>query len=168
MLRTRGRRWTAVLPTVLLGVLLLSGTAASAAKIPIAVIVHGQVPVNGLSLPELRQIFRGQRQFWSNDLMITLLTPPRGTPEREVLLRKIYEQRSELQYQQYWINRLFSDGSSITPKDTGSHEMSASLARVIPGAIALVPANKIPRGVKVLRIDGKQPGESGYPLVASG
>jgi hypothetical protein len=45
--------------------------------------------------------------------------------------------------------------------------MSASLVRDIPGAIALVPASKVPPGVKVLRIDGKRPGEPGYPLVAS-
>jgi hypothetical protein len=42
--------------------------------------------------------------------------------------------------------------------------MSASLVRGIPGAIALVSMNKIPPGVKVLRIDGKKPGERGYGL----
>ncbi len=100
--------------------------------------------------------------------MVTLLMPPRGSPEREVLLRQIYQQRNEVQYQQYWIHQLFGGGAPLAPKTTGSQEMSASLAREIPGAIALVPLDKIPQDVKVLRIDGKQPGESGYPLVASG
>jgi phosphate transport system substrate-binding protein len=167
------RSKVALLRTVLLGVLFLSGAATGGGRIPIAgtpiaVIVHPQVPVDDISLAELRRIFLGERQSWSKDLEITLLTPPLGTPEREVLLHKIYQRRSEVQYQQYWINRLFSDGASTAPKMTGSNAMSASLARDLPGAIALVAADKVPRGVKVLRIDGRLPGDANYPLVTSG
>ena len=164
-------RQRALLRAVLFGALLLFVPSASTAKAkaPIAVIVHGEVPVSDLSLKELRRIFLGERQFWSKQLTITLLMPPRGSQEREVLLDKIYEQRSEAQYQHYWINKLFDDdGPQFAPKITGSDEMSASLVRVIPGSIALVPANKIPEGVKVLRIGGKRPGEAGYPLTTSG
>ncbi|HEX9945583.1 MAG TPA: hypothetical protein VGG03_26520 [Thermoanaerobaculia bacterium] len=169
MLETRAAPgWIALLPIVFLGATSFSA-AAGATRVPIAVIVHEQVPVDDLSLAELRRIFLGERQSWSKELMITLLMPPSGSPEREVLLNKIYERRSEVQYQHYWINKLFGDEAApVAPKVTGSPEMSASLARVIPGAIALVPANKIPQGVKVLRIDGKLPGQGGYPLVASG
>jgi len=158
------RRWTALLPTVLLGTSVLAGLAAGGGRVAIAVIVHERVPVDELSLPELRRIFLGQRNSWSDELTITLLMPPQDTPERKVLLNKIYERRSEVQYQQYWINKLFADAAPIAPKITGSHEMSASLVREIPGAIALVPATRIPPGVKVLRIDGKYPGEAGYGL----
>jgi hypothetical protein len=160
------RRRIAILPAVFLGAFLLS--APGAAGVPVAVIVHPQVPVDDLSLVELRRIFLGERQSWSPELAVTLLMPPSGSAERQVLLEKIYEQRSEVQYQQYWINKLFDDRASAGPKITDSPKMSASLARVIPGAVALVSAGKIPRGVKVLRIDGKLPGESGYPLVARG
>jgi len=131
---------------------------------PIAVIVHEQVPVDDLSLPELRRIFRGERLFWAGDLAITLLAPPRGSREREVLLDKVYDRHSEAEYQQYWINKLFDNGAQTAPKITGSPQMSAGLVREIPGAIALVPADRIPRGVKVLRIDGRSPGQAGYPL----
>lgn len=156
-----------VFPYFLLGVLFVFQPAEARIETPIAiaVIAHEQVPVEDLSLSELRRIFLGERLFWSRNLTVTLLTPPRGTPERKVLLEKIYQQRSEAQYRQHWINKLFSDGGQSAPKITGSPEMSASLARVIPGAIALVPADRIPEGVKVLRIDGKRPEESGYPLV---
>jgi hypothetical protein len=169
--RTRATRsWVALLPTVFLSFLFFFKSPASHAGVPIAVIVHEQVPVNDLSLPELREIFRGERRFWARELTITLLTPPRGTREREVLLKKIYQQRSESQVQHYWVNKLFdnNDNAQAFPKITGSHEMSASLVRTLPGAIALVPANRIPKGVKVLLIDGKKPGEAGYPLYSSG
>lgn len=156
------------LAAVLFGALVLLAPSTGEAVDPIAVIVHPEVPAVNLSLKELRRIFRGERQFWSKNLTITLLMPPRGSRERKVLLDKIYEQRSETQVQHYWINKLFDDGTQITPKITGSPEMSASLVRVIPGAIALVPANDIPDGVKVLRIGGKRPGDAGYPLTTSG
>jgi hypothetical protein len=159
-------RWTTLLSAVLVCSLLPATPPAGAAGVPIAVIVHEQVPVEDLSLSELRQIFLGERQSWSKDLTVTLLMPPHGSPERKVLLRKIYGQRNEVQYQHHWINKLFGDGAQITPKITGSPEMSASLAREIPGAIALVRADRIPEGVKRLRIDGKRPGERGYPLVS--
>jgi ABC-type phosphate transport system substrate-binding protein len=132
--------------------------------VPIAVIVHEQVPIEELSLPELRRIFLGERLAWSDELKIKVLTPPRDSPERKVLLNKIYGRRSEAQYQQYLVNKLFEGAAPVLPKITSSNEMSASLVRGIPGAIALVPANKIPSGVKVLRIDGKKPGERGYEL----
>lgn len=159
---------SAFLPAVFAGALLLSETPAAAAGSPVAVIVHAQVPVDNLSLPELQRIFLGKRQFWSRDLTITLLLPPHGTREREVLRDKIYEQRSEVQVQSYWINSLFGDEAQATPKTTASNDMSVRLVRDLPGAIALVSANRIPKGVKVLRIGGKKPGEAGYPLTSSG
>jgi ABC-type phosphate transport system substrate-binding protein len=162
------RRWI-LSGAVLAGALdPLADAHAARAPVPIAVIAHPQVPVDELSLAELRKVFLGQRPVWSSELMITLLMPPRGSPEREVLLHAIYQQRNETQYKQYWINKLFADGAPTAPKGTGSQAMSASLVREIPGAIALVSSDRIPQGVKVLRIDGKLPGESGYPLVASG
>jgi hypothetical protein len=159
--------WTSILPIAVAGALLLFKGPAAAAPV-IAVIVHEQVPVDEISLPELRRIFRGERLFWSKDLTITLLVPPHGSRERTVLLDKILERRSETEFQHYWINKLFDEGTPAAPKITGSPRMSASLVREIPGAIALVPADQIPRGVKVLRVEGKLPGESGYPLVSSG
>ena len=149
-------------------ILLFAAPAQEAAQarpaIPIAVIVHEDVPVDELSLSELRRIFRGERLFWAGDLTIKLLAPPRGSREREVLLGRIYERGSEAEYQRFWINKLFDKGGQTAPKITGSPQMSAGLVREIPGAVALVPADRIPRGVKVLRIDGRSPGEAGYPL----
>ena len=151
--------------TLLIASLLFTAPAREAGQAPIAVIVHEDVPVDDISLPELRRIFRGERLFWAGDMTITLLAPPRGSRERQVLLGKVYERRSEAEYKRFWINKLFDKGGQTAPKITGSPQMSAGLVRQIPGAIALVPADRIPRGVKVLRIDGRRPGEAGYPLL---
>jgi len=151
---------------LLAAVLGVPGPAYTAeAGTAIAVIVHEQVPVDDLSLQELQRIFLGQRHSWSQNLTLILLMPPRDSQERKVLLNRIYGKRSEAQYKRYWINKLFSDGTQIVPKIADSPEMTASLVREIPGAVALIRTGRIPRGVKVLRIEGKQPGEAGYPLV---
>ena len=150
---------------LLIATLLFAAPALEARQAPIAVIVHEEVPVEELSLTELRRIFRGERLFWAGDMTITLLAPPHGSRERRVLLGKIYERESEAEYKSFWINKLFDKEGQTAPKITGSSQMSAGLVREIPGAIALVPANRIPRGVKVLRIDGRRPGEAGYPLL---
>jgi hypothetical protein len=34
----------------------------------------------------------------------------------------------------------------------------------VPGAMAFVQASSVGKGVKVLKIDGKLPGQAGYPL----
>lgn len=168
---SRARATRVLLPAIFLTGLMAWGNPAAGAEAPvapIAVIVHEQVPVDQLSLTELRQVFLGERLFWTKDLTITLLVPSRGTSERKVLLDKIYQQRSEAQFRHHWINKLFSGDARSNPKISGSPRMSASLVREIPGAIALVPADRIPPGVKVLRIDGRAPGEAGYPLVPPG
>ncbi|HYG63691.1 MAG TPA: hypothetical protein VEL74_14010 [Thermoanaerobaculia bacterium] len=161
--------WSVALLTVLVG-LLPAEVGARKAKVeePIAVIVHERVAVDDLSLPELRRIFLGERRAWVSDRMITLLTPPRDSPERKVLLNDILGRRSEDQYQHHWFNKLLDDGTQVTPKITGSPEITAGLVREIPGAIALIRLSRVPRGVKVLRIDGKRPDEAGYPLRTSG
>ena len=42
--------------------------------------------------------------------------------------------------------------------------MATELILGIPGAVAFVEADQVPRGLKMLKIDGKLPGEKGYVL----
>lgn len=136
---------------------------AGSGEMAVAVIVHPDLGVDDLSFPELRRIYLGDRQFWPGEVRVTLLVPASGSREREVLLRRLYE-RSEPQYRHYWIAKVFRTEAVGAPKTASSVEMAARLVRAIPGAVALVGASGIPPGVKVLSIDGKSPGDGGYPL----
>jgi hypothetical protein len=42
--------------------------------------------------------------------------------------------------------------------------MATELVNAIPGSVAFVDASQVPKGLKILKIDGKLPGEKGYPL----
>lgn len=129
----------------------------------IALVVRPDVPVDNLSFAELRKLVLGDRQFWSSNLRVTLLMRAPMARERDVVLREIL-QMTEAQFRQYWIGKVFRAESAVSPKTVYSNDMAAGLVGNIPGSIAFMDADMVPRGLKVLRIDGLLPGERGYPL----
>jgi hypothetical protein len=141
---------------------LLAGFVAAAPG-DLAIVVRPDVPVENLSFGDLRKLFLGDRQFWNSDLRVTLLIRAPVARERDIVLKTIY-QMSEAQFRQYWISKVFRAEVAAGPKIVYSTEMAAELVAAIPGAVAFVDAAKVPRGLKILRIDGKLPGDKAYPL----
>jgi ABC-type phosphate transport system substrate-binding protein len=131
--------------------------------VDLAIVVRPEVSVDNLSFSELRKLLLGNRQFWTSNLRVTLLIRAPGTREREAVLKTIY-QMSEAQFQQYWIAKVFREEATSGPRIVYSNEMASELVAAIPGAVAFVEASQVPKGLKVLKIDGHLPGEKGYPL----
>ena len=146
---------------IVLGVLTFAGVRALAADL--AVVVHPDVPEQELSLSEVRRILLGDRQYWTSQLRVTLLIRAPVTRERDVVLKTIYRM-TEAQFRQYWIGKVFRAETTAGPKIVYSTEMAAELVSGIPGSIAFVDSARVPKGLKVLRIDGFLPGDKGYPL----
>jgi ABC-type phosphate transport system substrate-binding protein len=130
---------------------------------PIAIVVHKGTGVEDLSLAELRSIFLADQQFWSNRTRITLLVRAPQSDERDFVLNKIY-QMTEPQFRQYWIAKMFRSEVPRGPKIVFSTDMTVDLVVAIPGSISFVRADEVSDTVQVLRIDGKLPSDSGYPL----
>jgi ABC-type phosphate transport system substrate-binding protein len=147
----------------LLGVGASFATTAHGDSNAVAIVVRPDVPVDNLSFAELRRLMLGDRQFWSSNLKVTLLVRAPGAREREVVLKTIY-QMSEAQFRQYWIAKVFRDEASSAPRIVYSNEMATELVSQMPGAVAFVDAAQIPKGLKVLKINGLLPGQAGYPL----
>jgi hypothetical protein len=129
----------------------------------IAIVVPPDVPIEDLSFADVRKLFLGERQFWPKNLRVTLLIRAPTARERDVVLKEIY-QMSEAQFRQYWISKVFRADVSAGPKIVYSGEMATELVSAIPGAVAFLPANKVPKGLKTLKIDDHLPGDKGYPL----
>jgi ABC-type phosphate transport system substrate-binding protein len=129
----------------------------------VAILVSPDVPVDDLTFPEVRKLFLGEKQFWSPKLRVVLLMRAPVAPERDVVLKDIY-QMTEAQFRQYWISKVFRAEMTSGPKIVYSTEMASELVAAIPGAVAFVDASQIPKGMKVLKIDGKLPGDKGYVL----
>jgi hypothetical protein len=138
-------------------------STAVAATADIAIVVRPDVPIDSLSFPEVRKLFLGERQFWKSNLRVTLLIRAPVVREREVVLRTIY-QMTEAQFRQYWISKVFRAEMSAGPKIVYSSEMATELVAAIPGAVAFMEATKVPPTLKVIKIDGRLPGDKGYAL----
>jgi hypothetical protein len=139
----------------------LRGLAAGQSDI--AIVVRPDVPVDNLSFADLRRVLMGERQFWASNLRVTLLVRAPGARERDVLLKSVY-QMSEAQFRQYWIAKVFRAEAASGPRIVYSNEMAIELAGAVPGAVACVDASEVPKGLKVLKINGTLPGDKAYPL----
>jgi hypothetical protein len=148
---------------LLIVILLLPPRAVhAAAPADIAVVVSREVPVDNISFAELKKLLLGDRQFWSSKIRVTLLIRTPVAHERDVVLNTL--RMSEFQFGQYWIGKVFRAESSSAPKWVETNEMAAALINAIPGSMAFIESTKVPKNMKILRIDGLQPGEKGYPL----
>ena len=84
--------------------------------------------------------------------------------ERDVVLSLIY-QMTEAQFKQYWIAKIFRAEIASAPKIVYSNDVESDLVRALPGAIAFMDARTASRlGLKILRVDGRLPGEQDYLL----
>ena len=142
---------------------LLQPLAAQRHDVDVAVVVHPDTPISNLSLAEVRKVFLGDRQYWSTNIPVVLMIRAPVARERDVVLKIIY-QMSESQFKQYWIAKIFRAESASAPKVVYSNDMANQLVTAIPGSIAFIDSKDVKPGSKVLRVDGRLPGEPGYPL----
>lgn len=133
------------------------GSAPSASTL--AVIVNRSNPVNDLSLAELRRILLGERTVWRGSRKIILLLPTVGSPERETALRLV--SMDESNYKQNWRDKA-SEGS-VAPAASASG-FAVNVVADTQDAIAVVPLADVKGSVKLLRINGTSPADSGYPI----
>ena len=133
----------------------------------LAIVVHPDTPVSKLTFAELRQVFLGERQYWTKDIPVVLLIRAPTSAERDAVLNVIYQMK-EPQFKQYWIAKIFRAELSSPPKIVYSNESATQLIASIPGSIAFVAAADVKPGLKVLRVDDRLPGEAGYRLHLTG
>jgi hypothetical protein len=143
--------------------LLFPASPVAAADGDIAVVVHPAVPVSGLTFAEVRKLLFGDRQYWTPDLRVTLIVRAPVAREREIVLRTIY-QMTEAQFRQYWISKVFRAEAASGPRIVYSNEEATGLVGALPGAISFIDVTMVPKGLKILRVDGRLPGEPGYRL----
>jgi ABC-type phosphate transport system substrate-binding protein len=143
---------------------LVAGAAYQAiAQTSVAVVVSETNSIATLRAVELRQIFAGEKRSWPNGKPIKLFVRGPGTLERDSLLALL--RMSESEYRQYWTAQIFRGEAQAEPVVLPSNGMQKEALRAFPGGIALVNAEDVKAGMKILKIDGHLPGESGYPLI---
>lgn len=128
----------------------------------VAVVVNDHNPVTKMSRVELRKIFAGEERSWSAGLPIRIFVRAPGTDERIALLKLLG--MTEGAYKQYWTLQVFRGEAQTEPFTLPSNGMQREALIAYPGAVALVSFQDVKAGMKVLRIEGRRPGEAGYSL----
>lgn len=148
---------------LLTGLTLLVWIPRSAAQAgDVAVVVNPYSRVTNLSLVDLRKIFAGERRTWPGGIPVKLVLRAPGGHERLVFLKLLG--MSESEYKQYWAAQTFRGEADSEPFTAPSLGMTIEATKVFPGAISMVDAKDVRAGIKVIKLDGRLPGEPGYPL----
>lgn len=140
---------------------------ASASAGEVAVIVNRSNPTETVSLQELVKIFKQEKQQWDHGMRIYLVMREAGAAEKQVILKKVYGMTDE-ELKKFWLGKLFREEIGAFPQTVGSVEGMKRFVSQAPNAIGFIDASALDDSVKPLRIEGKLPGQSGYPLTDSG
>jgi hypothetical protein len=145
---------------------LLAGAALHAQGGEFALITNQQNPLRDVSMAKLRRLFLGEDRFWKGGLPVILVVREPGSPEHEVMLRRVAGQ-SGGDYTYRWRQLIFLGTASSEPTIVPSNGLAAGLVASHAGAVAIIAAQNVPKNgaVKVLKVEGKLPGEAGYKLV---
>jgi ABC-type phosphate transport system substrate-binding protein len=141
---------------------LVSIPVAAAQSGDVAVVVNDGNPVTKLSSTDLRKIFAGDKRSWAAGLPIRVFVRGPGTNERVALLKLLG--MTELEYKQYWTAQVFRGDAQVEPTTLPSNGMQREALVAYPGAVALVALQDVKAGMKVLKVEGRMPGEAGYTL----
>jgi ABC-type phosphate transport system substrate-binding protein len=139
--------------------------SASSGAGDVALVVHPKNPVVDLTRAEVMAIFKAEQQHWKAGERIYLILQESGTPERALLLRRVY-QMSDAELKQFWLAKLFRGEIAAFPRVVASSSAAKRIVSQAPNALAFIDAAAVDSTVKALRIDGRRPGEPGYLLAS--
>lgn len=138
-----------------------------AASNDLAIIVNKSIQVDNVSLVNLRKIFLAEQKYWPNGRRVTVVMREPGQAERAAVLQQVYRM-SNRDYERYFLRAEFTGEGQGGPKSVSSAAAVRKFVYNVPGAIGYVRADEVDDSVKVLRVDGRAPGESGYRLTLTG
>jgi ABC-type phosphate transport system substrate-binding protein len=141
----------------------LAGLSSAAAQTGrVAVVVNEKNPVNNLSASELRKLFAGEKQAWAGGLPVKIFVRAPGANERVVMLKLLG--MSESEYKRYWAGQVYRGEAQAEPVGLFSNGMQREAVVLYPGALALVNVQDVKLGMKVVKVNGHMPAETGYPF----
>lgn len=142
-------------------VVALCSPCAKAQTADVAVVVNPKNTVVNLTMSELRKLFAGETKTWTGGTPVKVIVRRPGAYERTVALRLLGF--SEDEYTRYWTTQAYR-GEGSEPVAVFSNGMQKEGVIAIPGAIALMDVRDVKSGLKIVKVEGKLPGEDGYPL----
>jgi hypothetical protein len=147
---------------VAIALVILGWTTLAVGK-DIALVGNKSNQTTGLSLPDLVKVCKGQTPRWPDGKTVTFVTRNPSSPDMRLILEKVYDlSKEEVASLIVAANRGRSSHPAIVVVD--SDEALVQKVEATPGSVGLVDVYSITGGIAVLRVGGKLPLESGYPL----
>lgn len=143
---------------LILGIVTLATTATSATEF--AVVVNPANPIKALSLADLGKILKGKMESWPSGRVITVVLPQPDSPGMKFLIEKTLSVGVEQGKDMLTDSARKANTIVFVPHDDDVVKAVAASAT----AIGVVDVYSITSGVKVIRIDDKQPFDVGYAL----
>lgn len=160
------RRWRlcglVATAAALAGALLPAARVRASSDVVLAVVVGPGSKLGELGVSDLKRIFTSERVTDPGGNKLIPLNHPPKTVDRVGFDRSVLGMSPD-EVGRFWVDRRIRGGSG-PPRTV---ESIATLRRVVqnlPGAIGYLRRGHLNSEVKALRIEGKLPGEPGYPV----
>jgi hypothetical protein len=139
-----------------------STASAASGKSVLAIVTQKGSALEGLTLRELKRLYLGEHLGAPDGKRLMPLNQAASSPQR-VGFERLVLGMSPDEATRFWIDRKIR-GQSGPPKSVPSVELLRRVVASLPGAVTYLERAEVVGDLKVLKIDGKAPGDPGYPL----
>jgi hypothetical protein len=142
----------------------IRASAAAPAKETLVFLAGKGRPPAAVTSADLRRIWLGQTTRWPDGRRIVLAVRPAATPAGSLFYDRIAGM-NEIDFSRLWLGILFRGDAESAPRVIGPPEEVRRFLLRGPDGLAFLLSSEIdPRDpAPPIRIDGKEPGEPGYP-----
>jgi ABC-type phosphate transport system substrate-binding protein len=147
--------------TVSATILLLLAAVGAAFATDFAVIVNPANPAKIMALADLGKILKGKTSTWANGRTVTIVLREPSTASMKFIIEKVMGVDVEQG------KTILSDATRKSASQVvflNSDEEIVKAVETNPTAVGIVDVYSITGGVKVIKIDEKQPFDPGYAL----
>jgi len=141
----------------------LEPQASSAADECVAILVNRSNPVENLSFAELRKVFLGEQNHWSDGRRITVVMLESGKPERQAVLTSIYRMEDK-DFNSYFLRHVFTGEIHAAPTTVANPSEVLKFVSNVQGAIGYLRTTAADESVKVVRVDSLLPCDKDYGI----
>lgn len=159
------KRRSLVLGALSLFVLFASTSAAPSvdaeSKHRLAIVVAKDSPISDISIYDLKRLYKGETINVAGKRLVALNLAP-VAKERIGFDQTVLGMNPE-SVKRYWIDRKIR-GQPGPPKNIDAPDLLQRVVGRLDGAVGYVKLGELRAEVKAIRVDGKGPKDSGYPV----
>ena len=128
--------------------------AASLSEGRLAVVANESGAPEALTIRELKAVFKGEKQRWSDRTKITLALTKPSISSGEQIIRKLYGMDRDA-WNKYWLIQVFR-GRTNPPKYFETEELLQSFVSRTPGSIGIVRSQVAGGAMRRVLVEGQQ------------